>query len=306
MIRWPPFNQPPGTPWRNGNPATGERGSIIDARAIDHAQAEIVNAITRLGLTPDRDDLEQLGQAIENAIAAATGGGDTAGFVTMATARARLPIFPEVLTADGRLAISTPSSGTLFVGATGAIRHRGVFDVLMSDIAEVNRTFAMLPTKVAHLRWSPTGGLQRFYLDDPAYNPLGLAETDPSFDSAYDSALLARATTDASANVTITALANLARLESEQEAAGAAAVTSFNPAWGAKFSSTFTLNWARTPLTSLWGISRQQSDTVYPDGWSNLVEIQSKTRYGVAASVETNWSASPVNPNGVLRLTAHR
>ncbi|TVR11855.1 MAG: hypothetical protein EA385_00595, partial [Salinarimonadaceae bacterium] len=304
--RWPPFNQPPGTPWENGNPATGKRGSVIDSRAIDHSQAEIVNAIKRLGLTPDANNLEQLGLAIQNYVSSLTGEGGDDTFLTVPSARATLPIYPEVLSADGRLSISSPSSGSLVVAASGAIRHRGVFDVLLSDIPLEERTFAMLPSKVAHIRWEPTGGLKRLYLDDETYNPLGLPETDPSFDAGYDSAFLARATTDPSANVSITTLANRDRLESEQEAAGVAGVTTFNPAWGAKFSHTFALNWARTPLVSLWGISKQGSDTIYPDGWANLVEIQSKSRYAVAASVETNWSGSPVNPNGILRLTAHR
>lgn len=213
MKRWPPFGTSDGTEWTNGNPATGERGSVIDARAIDHSQAEIVNAITRLGLTPDEADLEQLGKAIQNAIAAATGGGDTGDFLTMATARARLPIYPEITNAVGKITVTEPSSGTILVGTTDTLRHRGVYDVAFSDIAEVDRTFAMLPSKVAHLRWSSAGGLERFYLDDAAYNPSGLPETDESFDSSYDSALLARIVTDASAAATITPLVNKAEIQ---------------------------------------------------------------------------------------------
>ena len=213
MKRWPPYGTQDGTDWTNGNPATGTRGSVIDARAIDHAQAEIVNAISRLGLTPDKDDLEQLGKAIQNAIAAATGGGETEDFLTMATARARLPVYPEILTADAKLAVTSPSSGTLFVPAAGTIRHRGVYDVLISDYTDVERTFNLLPSKVAHLRWSAASGLERFYLDDAGYNPSGLPETDVTFDSTYDSALLARVVTDASAVATVTNLVNVDRFE---------------------------------------------------------------------------------------------
>lgn len=306
MIRWAPFGQPAGTPWRNGNPAVGERGSIIDARAIDHAQAEIVNAISRLGLTPDANNLEQLGLAIQNYVSSLTGEGGDDTFLTVPSARATLPIFPEVLTADGRLAISSPSSGTLFVAATGGIRHRGVFDVLMSDIAEVNRTFAMLPSKVAHLRWSPTGGLERFYLDDPAYNPLGLAETDPSFDSSYDSALLARASTDAGANITITSLINRDRLMHAVIRTQTFARTS-SVVGGGGFIAPFdpvTLNWARTPIhtasASRSGYSSSLpappeepfvlSSGVTSDGTGSATASVSRYSANYVAAVDLNWA----------------
>lgn len=245
MKRWPPFGTTDGTEWTNGNPATGERGSVIDARAIDHSQAEIVNAITRLGLTPDQADLEQLGKAIQNAIAAATGGGETGDFLTMATARARLPIYPEVTNTTGKVSITEPSSGTILVGATETLRHRGVFDVAFNDFDEINRTFVMLPSKVAHLRWSAASGLERFYLDDVAYNPFGLPETDQSFDSSHDSALLARIVTDAGAAATITPLVNKHRLA----VTGYARAENFRNSngHGAGGSIEYIFDWARTP-----------------------------------------------------------
>lgn len=304
MIRWGPFNEPPGTPWRNGNPATGTRGSIIDARAVDHSQAEIVNAITRLGLTPDRDNLEQLGIAIQNAIAAATGGGDTSGFVTVETARARLPIFPEVLTADGRLTITSPSSGTLLVNPAGTIRHRGVHDVVVSDIDEVDRTFAMLPSKVAHVRWSPSNGFDRLYLDDPVYNPLGLPETDPSFDTAYDSALLARATTDTSANVTITTLANLHQsefLEGTGRVTDGIAYSSAQTAYGSfaavRAGNTFVYNSARKPrLHAIHAVLGAGSPGVRGlDGVANAIHNKSVSRYGTTFDLATDFADGSSN-----------
>lgn len=249
MRIYPPYGTEDGTPWINGNPATGERGSVIDGRAIDHSQQEIVNAIIRLGLTPDAADLEQLGKAIQNAIAASTGSAPTGDYLTLATARARLPIYPEVLTSTGRLTVTSPSSGQILVGSAGAIRHRGIFDVAMADLSEGARTFVVLPSKTSHLRWSPSGGLQRCYLDDGAYNPSGLPETDASFDSTYDSALLARIVTDASANATITTLINRDRLmhaslttkivtRTSSTSGGGLFVTPFDPV---------VLNWSRTP-----------------------------------------------------------
>ena len=193
----------------------------------------------------------------------------------MPSARATLPIYPEVLTADGRLAISSPSSGTLFVAASGAIRHRGVFDVLMSDIPEVDRTFTMLPSKLAHLRWSPSGGLQRLYLDDPAYNPLGLPETDVAFDASYDSALLARATTDPSANVTITRLRNLDRgqmlFERTTPLSFGATVT--------LHADNYTCDFARRPMIMLRGFNENASASNL-DGGETAIYAENVSRYG--------------------------
>ena len=248
MKRWPPYGTADGTEWHNGNPSTGERGSVIDARAVDHSQAEIVNAITRLGLTPNKDNLEQLGLAIQNAIAAATGGGETSGFVTMETARARLPIYPEILNSSGKMTVTSPSSGTLFVPATDTIRHRGIFDIAMSDLPDVERTFNLLASKVAHLRWSPAAGLQRFYLDDVVYNPLGLPETDATFDSTYDSILLARVVTDNNAAASITSLVNRPVLQISE-------IIQVTNVIDANTLSTLSdvissdYDWARTPTT---------------------------------------------------------
>lgn len=66
----PPINGDTGNPDRpyiNANPGTGIQGSIPPAAAIEHPMREIVNAITAAGLTPDPNDLTQLGQIISAA-----------------------------------------------------------------------------------------------------------------------------------------------------------------------------------------------------------------------------------------------
>lgn len=50
----------PDTPYVNGDPATGKRGSIVPADAFNHVQAEILNAIEASGQTPSADNLKQL------------------------------------------------------------------------------------------------------------------------------------------------------------------------------------------------------------------------------------------------------
>ncbi len=51
-------------PYINGDPSTGQEGSRVPAKAIEHPQREIIQAIKDAGLTPDADDLTQLSKAI--------------------------------------------------------------------------------------------------------------------------------------------------------------------------------------------------------------------------------------------------
>jgi hypothetical protein len=65
------YNQPygvsdPNAAYINGNPSTGQMGSIPPAESIEYPQREIVNVITESGLTPDNADLTQLSKAIQS------------------------------------------------------------------------------------------------------------------------------------------------------------------------------------------------------------------------------------------------
>jgi hypothetical protein len=67
MLYNQPFDKPPeviygDTPYINGNPATGQPGSIPSAASIEYPQREIVNVIRAagIGLTPTNSDLTQL------------------------------------------------------------------------------------------------------------------------------------------------------------------------------------------------------------------------------------------------------
>ncbi len=52
----------------DANPSTGQKGSTIYAKAIEHPMREILEVITEAGLTPDETDLTQLFQAIEKIV----------------------------------------------------------------------------------------------------------------------------------------------------------------------------------------------------------------------------------------------
>ncbi|MGV1793841.1 glycine-rich domain-containing protein [Rhizobium sp. A37_96] len=57
-----PYDQASNTdaPYVNGNPSSGVQGSIIPAAAVEYPQREIVNVLTKNGLTPSNGDLTQL------------------------------------------------------------------------------------------------------------------------------------------------------------------------------------------------------------------------------------------------------
>ncbi|KWV42139.1 hypothetical protein AS026_21255 [Rhizobium altiplani] len=202
------YIQPFGNPDTNAsyidrNSSSGQAGSAVPAAAIEHPMREIAAVIAAGGLTPSRADLTQLLQAIQHLISAATGGGDTSNFVLMPQARARLPIFPEVLTSNGIIPVISPATGAVRVPAGYDFLHRGIY---VTTTAQTD--FATVASKTYHLRWRPSDGFVLKDLADVAYNPSATAETAVTFDSTYDDMLVARVVTSAGNVPTITNLVN--------------------------------------------------------------------------------------------------
>jgi len=56
----------PNASYINGDPSTGTMGSIPPAASIEHPQREIVNFITKCGITPSTSDLLQLAKAVQS------------------------------------------------------------------------------------------------------------------------------------------------------------------------------------------------------------------------------------------------
>ncbi|MGG7581040.1 hypothetical protein [Rhizobium sp. Nf11,1] len=231
----------PNAPYIDRNTPGGQSGSRVPAAAVEHPQREIMAVITAAGISGSEADLTQLLQAIQQLISAATGGGDTSNFVLMPAARARLPIFPEVLTSDGRIPVTSPSTGQVRVPAGYDFLHRGIFAV-----TTVQADFATAANKTYHLRWSSVAGFALKDLADVTYNPTAAAETGSAFDSAYDDMLVARIVTNSSNVATITNLANKDRLALNDLMTPSALAGSGGQ--GARCTETLTYNWARTPL----------------------------------------------------------
>jgi hypothetical protein len=204
-------------------------------------EAELREVINYAGLSGTDEDLTQLRQAIVALILAETGGGDPASYLLLSQARTRLPIFPEVQNADGRIVVTSPATGTVRVPGGVSFLHRGIFPVTTSQT-----DFATTASKTYHLRWNPTDGFALKDLADTGYNPSGYIDGNPLLDSTYDDMLVARVITNASNIATITNLVNRARIL--MEIANNGAITE-NPAANASArTANLTFNLARTPI----------------------------------------------------------
>lgn len=251
----PPYgSSDPNAAYIDRNTAGATSGSRVPAAAVEYPQREIMAVIAAAGIAPDNGDLTQLLQSINHLISMATGGGDTSNFVLMPQARTRLPIFPEVLTSDGRIPVISPSTGQVRIPAAYDFLHRGIF-----TITTVQTDFATSASKTYHLRWTPSGGFVLKDLADAAYNPSALAETNVAFDSSYDDMLVARVVTSAGNVATITNLSNKSRLTAVGESSDLQpTIWEDNKPPSQIVGSegeVVALNWARKPMASMTGFT---------------------------------------------------
>lgn len=230
---------------------------------------------------------------IQALIDAATGEGDTTGYLLLTQAASRLPIFPEFNTLDGKINVTSPSTGTIRLPGGIDFMHRGISPqtTTQTDIAtDINKTY--------HLRWNPVNGFTLNDLANASYNPSVLAETHINFDSKYDDMLVARIITNSSNVATITNLVNKHQLITQDQTEDAINPTSFqnNTAPfdlgpGTNASVTFDLNWSRFPYASNSGWTDATTSGT-GDGEMNLV-VQSLSRYQVRCLYEKQG-----NPGG--------
>jgi hypothetical protein len=260
-------------------------------------QAELGHLVDFAGMTDDTADLTQVRQAIEAMIASAIGaisGGDTSGFLLMSQARTRLPIFPNVLSpTDGKIVCTSPGTGQVRVPSGASIQHRGIY-----PFVSIQTDLATDPNKTYHLRADLTGANPVYSLKDltdVVYNPGASLETVAGFDSRFDDMLIARVVTNSGNVPTITNLVNLDRLFSIQAFSGPSSALSGNN--DSEYSATAAINWARTPK------SAAVSGSVVCGGSGKFLEyanhLQDKvvTRYGVSATVHSNWQTSGTGAN---------
>lgn len=252
-------------------------------------EVELGNLISYAGLSGSDADPNQVRQAVQALIAAAVGG-DSASFLLMDQARARLPIYPEIVASDHRINIISPSAGTVQIPAGVTIMHRGVFPA----VTELTN-LTTVANKTYHLRWSPSGGWVLSDLSSSAYNPSGYAETHDAFDSVFDDMLAARVVTNSSNVATITNLANAHQLTGRGDT-GQITPTTYQdntvPSALVAQSGNYelvNLNWARRPLASMVGFTDVTVQTTLT-GEMN-VAVQSLSRYQLRCIYERGQSA---------------
>lgn len=303
------------TPFANSGPrrvpTSDEKANGFPCGAADQAlfnglfhrlESEIGEVITFAGLTPTDAQYNQLRLAIQAMIAAATGGGDPEDYVLLDQLTARLPFYPHMLTADGRMNITSPANGTIRIPGGITFLHRGV-----SPIVTVQTDFNTVSSRTYHLRWNPTDGFSLKYLGDNAYNPDSLAENNAAFDSTYDDMLVARVVTNSTNVPTITPLANLDRLTAAFTKATYESTTGSAGGWAALPYLNGTLNWARTPRS----VSHHNYTVEISSQEEAVVGFHcSRDRYGLSAQVrgyvigQTNAYASYVSGTVSLDVIA--
>ena len=240
---------------------------------FNRIENELGNVISYAGLTPTDADFTQLRQAITGLINAATGGGDTSDYLLLSQAKSRLPIFPEIDSADGKINLSSPAAGTIRLPGGVDFVHRGV-DVLTTSETD----FATTISRTYHVRWSVSGGWEMFDLTDAGYNPSILDEDDAAFDSTFDDMLVARVVTNSSNVPTITNLINKHQLNVVELIEGAD--VQLQNGNGANYLIEHEFNWGRRPQN--WSLSLLRWD----DG-------------GNPADFDLNFTAVDTSPRNV-------
>ena len=214
----PDFNPSFGDDGTRRAPTVSERSNGFPCGAADQhlfnylqnlVEGQVESVAINAGVASGADgDKTVLLRAIQALIDAAVGGGDTSNFILMSQARNTFLVYPEVLTADGILEISTPATGTIRVPGGVTLLHRGVY-----RFSTAQEDFVTNASRTYHLRWrSATELFTLEDLTDVGYNPGSLADIDAVFDSDYDDILVARVITNSSNVASVTNLTNMNRL----------------------------------------------------------------------------------------------
>lgn len=295
-------NRSPSTDEQADGFQCGEADLTLFNRLFGRVEAELKAIQDEGGIAGSESDDTTVLQAIQAMISAATGGGDVSQFVLFSQAQSRLPIFPEVTTNNGVIAVTDLGTGNIRIPASSTILHRGIrtYTTVQADIATV-------PSKTYHLRWNPTTGFVLKDLADTGYNPTLATESNAAFDSAYDDMLVARIVTNSSNVPTITNLANRAALRTSGSTSGLA--TKIGAGDQCFYEGVFPLAWSRTPFALFEGttlpVSSGPTTGFTLEGYVNRITDRNVTRYQVSARVSADYrEIIPGTPTGEVSVIA--
>ena len=178
------------------------------------------------------------GYYIDESVASAKNGLDASLFENN-------PIYPHVLTSDGKMTYSTAVGSITLSNAIEFVWRGGI----KYSTSNFDRTFTTVANKTYHLRWQWNDNDPQMVLKDLAdtsYNTGSFDETNTVFDSTFDDMLIARIVTDGSNNLSVTQLVNLNDLKDRLEGSADTNIVrnDLNDATG---EGTITYNWARRP-----------------------------------------------------------
>lgn len=139
----------------NGDPTTGEEGSIPPAEAFEHPLREIMAVITDAALVPSHTDLTQLLQAIKKLARAEVKLKTEGGGVAVYNGRDEDDFNHRIrsLRAGSNVTISIDTDGALLITATGGVTPGGDtasgLGVEIDAEAEANLAFQRIPAGAA-------------------------------------------------------------------------------------------------------------------------------------------------------------
>src|SRR3954469_25179972 len=120
MRYYQPYGAAANAPYVNGNPSTGIQGSIPPAEQMEHPQREIVDFITRSGLTPTELDLGQLAKGVQLGKVKYVAAAGTANAVT-ATLSPVPAAYQAGMTVRLKMSLANTGATTLNLNGIGAV-----------------------------------------------------------------------------------------------------------------------------------------------------------------------------------------
>lgn len=270
---------------------------------------ELHDLISFAGITPNSGDLTQVRQAILALLATVsppedTGGPDLSGYILMSQARARLPIYPEIQTADGKMGVTSTGAANVRIPAGVNFQHRGIY-----PYTTVQTDFVTVANKIYHLRWNPTDGFELIDTTDAGYNPTAAIENVAAFDTTFDDMIVARVTTNGSNIPTINNLVNKVKLFAELRVE-----KTFDTevlAWAGNGDGGIDLYWSRRPQIAVPALQFFSANSAAPSpggiipasaGAAQMVGVRPRTdspsarsRYGMWAP-EVVWQDTTRSP----------
>lgn len=204
-----------------------------------------------------------------------------------------MPIYPEVMGATGLFTVTNPAGFARIAAGTQWV-HRGAF-----TYTSVQTDLPTVANKTYHLRWDPTNGFLLYDLSNGAYNPAAVAESDPVFDTTYDSMLIARVVTNGANVATITTLINRAQLwlDYENVQNAGSVIEPGASSWALAYRNvSVPIGWSRKPRSKALNAVVFASISPPPGvlGGANVTVTKSMSRYAYVFDALTDYGSAGI------------